>query len=66
MSKRLSNVTYELLDVARNSKKIVHFDRLKQATVNPRPQLPEKRESDSDSSTDDSLVDVNFTAKQTK
>ena len=39
---------------------------MKKATVNPRPQLPENSESDSESSTDDSLVDVSVTAKQTK
>ena len=66
VSKRLSDVIYELLDVAKNSNKIVHFDCLKKATVNSRPQLPDKSESDSKSSTDDSLVDVNFNAKQTK
>ena len=62
----MSDVTYELLDVAKNSKKIGHYDCLKKATVNLRPQLPEKSESDSESSTDDSLINDNFTTKQTK
>ena len=33
VTKRLSDVTYEILDVAQKSKKVVHFDRLKKATV---------------------------------
>ena len=39
MTKRLSDVTYEILDVARKSKKVVHFDRLKKATVKPRAHI---------------------------
>ena len=34
--------------------------------MNPRPQVPEKSESDRESFTDESLLDVNDTAKQTK
>ena len=32
----LSNVTYEIQDMANNTSKVVHFDRLKRATVKPR------------------------------
>ena len=66
VGKRVSDVTNELLDVAKNLKKIVHFDRLNKATVNPRPQLPDKSESDSQSFTDNSIVNVNVTAKLSK
>ena len=37
--KRLFDVTYEILDVVRKSKKVVHFDRLKTATVKPKAHI---------------------------
>ena len=38
VTKRLSDVTYKMLDVDRKSKKVVHFDRLIKATVKLRSQ----------------------------
>ena len=36
VKKLLSNVTYEIHDMANKTSKVVHFDRLKRATVKPR------------------------------
>ena len=35
VTKRLSDTTYEIQDQAKKNTKIVHFNRLKKATVNP-------------------------------
>ena len=35
VTKRLSDITYEIHDEAKNKTKIVHFDRLKKATLSP-------------------------------
>ena len=66
VNKRLSDVTYELLDTAKNTKKIVHFDRLKKATVTQRLVQPVQSEPESETSTDDSLVDLSEIAKKHK
>ena len=57
VTKRFSDVTYEILDVARKSKKFVHFDRFKKATVKPRAHIflesePEKESSGESESCD--------------
>ena len=39
VAKRLSDVTYEILDVGRKTKKIVHFDQLKKSIVKPRAHV---------------------------
>ena len=57
ISKKISDVTYEVHDLSKNSKKIVHFDRLRKAAVRPRrhnlsesePEELINSESDSDS-----------------
>ena len=56
MTKRLSDITDEIQDQAKNKTKIVHFDRLKKVTLNPvklyqseEDEVPERSsESDSD------------------
>ena len=35
MTKKFSDVTYEIHDEAKNKTKIVHFDRFKKATLSP-------------------------------
>ena len=50
MIKSLSDVTYEILDVARNSKKVVNFDRLKKATINPRAHILSENQPEKESS----------------
>ena len=58
ISKRISDVTYEVHDLSKNSKKIVHFDRFRKAAIKPRRHVlsesePEElitSESESDTS----------------
>ena len=52
VTKRLSDVTYEILDVARKSKKVVHFDGLKKATVKPRAHILSESEPEKESSSE--------------
>ena len=59
--KRLSVVTYKIFDARRQTKKIVHFDRLKQSIVAPRADSPinsaeEISTSDSDAQESDDYV----------
>ena len=55
ISKRLSDVTYELLDVSKNIKKIVYFDHFKKATVDPvAAPPPSEKQVESDSTSDES------------
>ena len=52
VTKRLSDVTYEIFDARRQTTKIVHFYRLKKSTVAPRQDTPmnsAKEQSSSDS-----------------
>lgn len=55
--KRLSDVTYEIRDLARKTNKVVHFDRLKKSTVKAsvhKPSESEPESSESGDSSDDS------------
>ena len=70
VTKRLSDVTYEILDVARKSKKVVYLDRLKKATVKPRAHLlsesePEKESSSETQSYDSEAPALSFTKPKT-
>ena len=57
VTKRLSDVTYEILDMARKSKKVVHFDRLKKSTVKPRTHLLSESEPEATSSSESEATD---------
>ena len=39
VKKQLSDVTYKIPDMANKTSKVVHFDRLKRATVKPRVHI---------------------------
>ena len=54
VTKRLSDVTYEIFDARRQTTKIVHFDRLKKSTVAPRPDIPKNSAKELSSSDSDS------------
>ena len=59
VKKQLSDVTYEIEDMANKTSKVVHFDRLKRATVKPRiHKLSESElETSSSSAEEDDLSD---------
>ena len=67
VTKRLSDVTYEILDVARKTKKVVHFDRLKKATVKPRAHIlseSELEQNSTDSEESSEYLDFGPTIKR--
>ena len=57
MNKRYSDVSYEILDVAQKSKKVVHFDRFKNATVKPRAHILSESETEKESSSETESYD---------
>ena len=65
VTKRLSDVTYEILNVGRKTKKIVHFDRLKKSTVKPRAHVLSKSELEDDVLSETESTDSKPTAATT-
>ena len=61
VSKRLSDITYEVEDIQKKTTKVVHFDRLKHASIKPveyqLSDIEAKSESDADSDTQFETLD---------
>ena len=68
MNKQLSDVTYEIEDMANKISKVVHFDRLKRATVKPgiHKQSESELETSSSSDEDDDVSDYTPVKRQPK
>ena len=65
MIKRLSDITYEIHDEAKNKIKIVHFDRLKKATLSPVKLDQSDNESDQPSENDsDAAFEIVISPRQ--
>ena len=65
VTKRLSDVTYKILDVKRKPTKIVHFDRLKKSTVKPRAHVLSESELEGEVLSETESTDSETSAAKT-